>query len=219
LFELDKELIATANNATNGVVLGNWLIIGSNALNWKFFSKDNSHTPNLNPTFYPTGDVCFILSNSCAITTVDVDNVETNTPFYGSVAIIKEGLDPNKKYIVSYWSNNSSYVVDGSLEVKKGKTIGEWTYYEHIVKGVTETMIQSRSEQFCTSMIDELRLYPQNAMMQTNTYKPMVGVTSTCDENSVITYYEYDQLSKLSTVRDQDRNIIQQNVTKFKVAQ
>ena len=55
---------------------------------------------------------------------------------------------------------------------------------------------------------DEVRLYPQGAQMSTCTYSPLVGITSTCDANNRITYYDYDIYDRLKDVRDQDGNII-----------
>jgi YD repeat-containing protein len=56
--------------------------------------------------------------------------------------------------------------------------------------------------------IDELRLYPKGAQMTTYTYEPLVGITNQCDANNNITYYEYDALNRLKTIRDKDRNIL-----------
>jgi hypothetical protein len=44
--------------------------------------------------------------------------------------------------------------------------------------------------------------------MRTVTYDPQVGKTSECDENNRITYYEYDNLSRLRFIKDENRNII-----------
>lgn len=57
-------------------------------------------------------------------------------------------------------------------------------------------------------VIDELRLYPFAAQMTTYTYEPLIGITSQCDANNKITYYEYDSFGRLKTIRDQDRNVI-----------
>jgi YD repeat-containing protein len=56
--------------------------------------------------------------------------------------------------------------------------------------------------------IDEVRVHPKDAQMTTYTYDPVVGMTSQCDPNNRITYYEYDAFGRLKLIRDQDRNII-----------
>ncbi|RXK86636.1 hypothetical protein [Filimonas effusa] len=57
-------------------------------------------------------------------------------------------------------------------------------------------------------LIDEIRLLPENAQMQTYTHLPQVGMTSQTDSKGRISYYEYDSLNRLKLVRDQEGNII-----------
>ena len=57
-------------------------------------------------------------------------------------------------------------------------------------------------------LIDEVRLYPQDAFMTTYTYQPQVGMTSKCDERGQVTYYEYDALNRLQAIRDNNNNIV-----------
>jgi len=58
------------------------------------------------------------------------------------------------------------------------------------------------------SAFDEIRVCPKDAKMTTYTYDPLVGMTSSTDENNISTYYEYDNYGKLKNVKDQDGNII-----------
>jgi YD repeat-containing protein len=55
-----------------------------------------------------------------------------------------------------------------------------------------------------------LRLHPilANSLVKTFTYKPLVGITSSTDENGVSTFYEYDNFNRLSVVRDNKGNIL-----------
>lgn len=131
-----------------------------------------------------TGDYCYSLSGA---------------------SITKSGLQPSTSYIVSYWTtNNGPYSMPGTAAgyPLKGKTINGWTYYEHKVSGLSSLTITGGGN------IDELRLYPANALMRTLTYSPLIGVTSECDVASRVTYYYYDGLGRLSYVKDQDGNII-----------
>lgn len=120
-------------------------------------------------------------------------------------AVIKSGLTASKNYIISYWTTNgSAYTITGTITGYPitGKTIGSWTYFEHKITGQTSATVSGSGN------IDELRLYPDSAQMTTYTYDPLVGMTSQCDLNNKITYYEYDGLQRLKLIRDQDRNII-----------
>jgi hypothetical protein len=104
--------------------------------------------------------------------------------------------------VVSYWSKSGSYTVNGSVSVSTGRSLNGWTYYEHIVKNVTEVNIQG------TGNIDEVRLYPSEAQMTTYTYLPLNGMSSQCDTKNQFVYYEYDSFGRLHVVRNQDKNIV-----------
>jgi YD repeat-containing protein len=58
------------------------------------------------------------------------------------------------------------------------------------------------------SAIDEVRVYPADARMTTYTYDPLIGMTSSSDENNVTTFYEYDSFGRLKLIRDNNRNIL-----------
>lgn len=114
-------------------------------------------------------------------------------------------LSTTDTFVVSYWSKSASwYTVQGNISGSEriGKKIGDWTYFEHLITGVTTTSIAGFNG------IDELRLYPKHAQMTTYTYDPLVGITSQCDINNKVFYYEYDDFARLSLIRDQDHNII-----------
>lgn len=56
--------------------------------------------------------------------------------------------------------------------------------------------------------IDEVRVYPSDAQMTTYTYDPLIGMTSSTNENNVTTFYEYDSFGRLICIRDQNKNIL-----------
>lgn len=132
----------------------------------------------------PTGNKCYSLTT-------------TNT-------ISKTGLSSGNTYVISYWrKNGGSLSVNGSASPTRiGKTVDGWTHYEHEIAGVTSVTISG------TAYIDEVRLYPKGAMMTSYTYKPLIGVSSECDLNNRITYYDYDGFGRLRKIKDQDKNII-----------
>lgn len=66
-----------------------------------------------------------------------------------------------------------------------------------------------------TGMIDEVRIYPEGALMTTATYEPLIGKTSETDANGITTYYEYDSANHLKFIKDQDKNIIQRFTYKY----
>ena len=119
--------------------------------------------------------------------------------------ISKSGLTSTNSYIVSYWtSNGTPYSIAGTVAGYpiQGKRINGWSYFEHKITGQTSVSITG------TGNIDELRLYPANAQMTTFTYQPSVGMSSQCDADNRVTYYQYDGFNRLKVVLDQDHNII-----------
>jgi len=121
----------------------------------------------------------------------------------GANVIHKYGLDSNTTYIISYWTDRSvSYSIGGTQSTQKGPTANGWTYYEHLIKGVTELGIVSSGK------IDELKLYPAKAQMVTYTYEPLVGITSMSNAGDQITRYNYDALGRLIYVTDRDGNML-----------
>lgn len=110
-----------------------------------------------------------------------------------------------KSYILSFWANSSGFSVSsGSLlkTVPSGLNNG-FSYYEYAVsEGISSVSVTG------TGAIDELRIYPANARMRTVTYDPVIGKTSEADENNRITYYEYDDLSRLRFIKDDKMNVV-----------
>lgn len=125
--------------------------------------------------------------------------------FNGSNNITKSGLNSSTTYIVSYWIKSTNPVtIPGTISGYpiNGKLFNGWKYFEHKITGQSTITIGN------SGSIDELRLYPEKAQMSTQTFEPLIGMTSQCDVNNRITYFEYDGFGRLVLVRDQDKNII-----------
>jgi hypothetical protein len=82
-----------------------------------------------------------------------------------------------------------------------------WVYYEYHFTGAGTVSIANGSINNNLD-IDELRLYPTSARMETIGYDPVFGIISECDENNRISYYEYDGLHRLKYIKDEKKNII-----------
>jgi len=133
-----------------------------------------------------------------APTGIKVYNVATG-------GISKTGLNTSKTYFVSYWTRNSAaFSISGTQSGYpiQGRSTNGWTYFEHKISGVSQVNITG------SGLIDELRLYPAGALMTSMTYEPLAGITSQCDPNNRITYYEYDELKRLLVIRDMDRKVV-----------
>jgi len=119
--------------------------------------------------------------------------------------VSKSGLTNGGKYTISYWSNSGAYAISGTSvnTVQTGRSFGAWTLYVHEVTAGSTTISISGS-----GLIDELRLYPQDAQMVSYTYSPLYGITTQSDMNNRINYYFYDGLGRLQVIKDQDGNIV-----------
>lgn len=113
---------------------------------------------------------------------------------------------PGKNIIVSYWSRSGAQLVNGAGPAQTGRSVTvegyTWTYYEHLLTNPSSVYVSG------SGIIDELRLYPEEASMTSYTYEPLVGTTTKCDINNNILYYEYDLFNRLSIVRGPDYRIL-----------
>jgi YD repeat-containing protein len=63
---------------------------------------------------------------------------------------------------------------------------------------------------------DKLRKELPDAFIETYTYIPLKGMSSTTDSRGQSVYYEYDNLGRLIEVRDTDGNLVSENKYHFK---
>lgn len=130
----------------------------------------------------PTGTKCYSLSNGA----------------------ITRALNNLKTYLVSYWVKNGSgtITVSGISGTKQLTVKNGWTAYEGKVSGSSSISISG------TATIDEIRLYPDGALMTTFTHLPYIGIQSTSAPNGSLTRYEYDGFGRLKSLKDGDGNIL-----------
>lgn len=123
----------------------------------------------------------------------------------------RTALDKEQTFLLTFWlkTNGSTVSVNkGSATGGSGGTVlmekhGWKLYQKEIAMQGDSTLTISG-----TGVIDEVRLFPKAAQMVTFTYDPLVGITTQCDVNNRITYYEYDRFNRLLRIRDMDKNIL-----------
>jgi hypothetical protein len=127
-------------------------------------------------------------------------------------APISKNVTPSKKYVISYWAKNGVPSVSGSQSVVQGTQESDgWTYFEHLVTGVSQIQISGNAA------IDEVRIAPENAMVHTLTHKVGVGLASSTDQNNITTYYNHDSHGYLASVEDHYHNIVKHLRYHFKI--
>ena len=121
-------------------------------------------------------------------------------------------------YIISYYTNSpSSVTISGpSLSVLSSKTVANkpspWHYVEHKVRLSSRNLVTLSVGSWIA--LDELRLYPEDALMTTYTYDKTTRLpVSIMDENSIPTHFEYDDLLRLTGVRNFDKHYL--SVTEY----
>lgn len=80
------------------------------------------------------------------------------------------------------------------------RTGAQWIY---VAKPYTNGMTLTEGD-----AIDEVRVYPTDAIIGTYTYLPSGNISSESDQNGRVKFYEYDGMNRLSMVRDQYGNIL-----------
>lgn len=163
---------------------------------------------------YPIAEVANAASSSIAYSSFETDSLGGWSKVPGSSIISNDGVTGirsfsgtlTKKvslgnYTVTLWSSiygsESVNGASGTTLITKGLfKLKEWN-----LNNVDSIWVVAAN-------IDEVRLHPVNARMTTYTYKPLVGITTQCDINNRILYYEYDNLNRLARIRDQDKNIL-----------
>lgn len=102
-----------------------------------------------------------------------------------------------------YW--NGSYTVPFSKPNSRTYIIQWWK--------LTGGKWQMNQQTFTNNMVltgtvDDIRVFPSDAMMTTYTYDPLIGMTSQTDPSGKMITYEYDGFGRLKTVLDQDKNVL-----------
>ena len=159
-----------------------------------------------------TGDVptSYLWGYNQTLPVAQVVNAATNEVFYtsfeteslaGIQADASKAKTGSKYFIGSYQPaftipNNRKYVISYFREA----SAGNWKY-------IKEDYTPNYT--IPTDTIDEVRIYPADAVMSTMTYTPLIGKTSETDANGITTYYEYDSFNRLYLIRDDKRNIVQ----------
>ncbi len=118
------------------------------------------------------------------------------------------------KYLLSFWKKRGSS--DGMLTVNAGMTLigiptsgKEWTRIESPIwvaaNGSIQLSITAGSGQL---VLDDIRLAPADAQIYSMTYDKRGWKTSQSGPSDIATYFNYDELGRLTEVRDHQQMLI-----------
>ncbi len=192
---------------------GNIVEYSEDGLHTALIWDNNNSVPIAKTSNAGTGDIAFAgFETSVNGGWSLAGSIYSNTAFTGkrsyslSSGAITRTINTGVSYIVSYWAKNGSSVIVNGASGTAGDIKNGWTYREHKISGQSSVTILG------SGYIDDLRIYPANALMTTYAYEPSVGVTSISDASGKTTFYEYDGMQRLSLIRDADSNIIKKIV-------
>ncbi len=135
-----------------------------------------------------------------------INNTGGVTGFRSFTGTLTKTSLPSATYAVTLWTKSSATV--NSAAGTLIRTVRGWKLYKWVLTNPGTVTVTG-------SLLDELRLTPKDAMINTTTYIPFVGSSSKAGTNNEIAYYEYDQLSRLQRIRDIDSNIIKEYTYKY----
>ncbi|MCG8310704.1 MAG: hypothetical protein MI975_25165 [Cytophagales bacterium] len=117
--------------------------------------------------------------------------------------ITKNGLTSGS-FIIGYWYKSGSVSLSGisSNTLLTSYTIDGWNYEERKIQISSPTLTITGS-----ALIDELKLFPDNASMTTKTYN-YFGPSSETDINNFSRFVDYDEFGRLATVKDNNMDIV-----------
>jgi len=144
--------------------------------------------------------------NNAAIVTGGMGGNNSYNLSSGSLSIT--GLPATRQYVVSYWVHSGTVSVSsdiGGATGVSGSNFNGWTYFEHVLPANSTQAAVSSS---AGANIDELRLFPKDALMVTYNFNPGIGLTGRCTPTNQFTFYTYDGFGRTVNIKDQAGNIV-----------
>ena len=127
----------------------------------------------------------------------------------GTINLMKT-LDPNKTYEISFRTKATSMPTLDFLNGSSTNTYQSYGVDDGWKLMKAEFTGKTKARLYCSGEIDELRLLPKGATMQTVVHDQFANAPlSVCDENGNAVHVEYDALGRKYMTRDQNRNILE----------
>ncbi|NJO00322.1 MAG: PKD domain-containing protein [Bacteroidia bacterium] len=139
----------------------------------------------------------------------------SHTGKIGARGIFKRKNLPAGTYRVSLWGRrvgSGTSITIGGQSITLPTSTSRFHYIERQITLSAQGNIEINSN---SNLIDEVRIHPADAWMTTQTYEPLVGITSGTDINNQSTYYSFDSQYRPYLVRDKDQNILSETTYNY----
>ncbi|WP_439481638.1 hypothetical protein [Cyclobacterium plantarum] len=123
----------------------------------------------------------------------------------GSISKSNIPADKDRVFLLSFWAKKTSSRTSGAWTFM-GKTEMLTDEWQLVQREVTDDQVTLAGQGV---LVDEIRLHPKDAFMETYTHEPLLGISSKTDQRHHTSYYEYDAMGRLATIRNMDRDILE----------
>lgn len=130
----------------------------------------------------------------------------TGSRSYKLNGTISTTVTAGREYVVTYWTMGAGITINGTTPEKLA-TERVWNLYRNKLPSTTTSISITGSN----LIIDELRAYPADAVMSSQTVNFFGNQTSTNSGNNKIAYTEYDDLARVRLLEDMEGNIMEMN--------
>lgn len=121
----------------------------------------------------------------------------------GAISKTGFGGTASNPFKVSFWARTVSGTGSVSVSGQSESISTTWKLVEMTLVSGTISISGTNI------IIDELRLHPIDASVESFNYDPMLGIRSKSDTRNVMTYYDYDTRGRLTSIKDEDGNILE----------
>lgn len=141
--------------------------------------------------------------------------------FYDSKGNPTEVSKTDGVHIVYVWGYNGEYLIAEIVNATytSGKVNTITSVQQTLIDNAVEATLDEISEITENNLSTTLTLLQEgfpNSMVTTYTYDPLVGVSRITDPRGNTTYYEYDEMNRLSKVKNADGKLLVDNEYNFK---
>ncbi len=139
---------------------------------------------------------------------IGTEAIQTKKLFhrYDLIGNVLEEQIPDGSKEVLLWGYKNQYMV---ARIKNSD-------YTTIAPLLSQSILNNpTSDQQLITIFNDLRTSLPNAFITSNTYRPLVGMTSETDSKRLTTYYDYDTFGRLEYVKDFNKNILKKHVYNY----